>query len=122
MDELRARLRRAEDDPRAARYLAGGADRDTAELRSELREFRTETQAEFAAVRTEMREYGSQNNAVLNAMREDLVDLREHVDRGFARADQNFLAVRGQLDGVAAFMQRLATRFLDGNGDDRPAR
>jgi hypothetical protein len=104
MDELRARLRRVEQDAAAARILAGGADRDVGEIRSELREFR------------------AQNNAVLNAMREDLVDLREHVDRGFARADQNFLAVRGQLDGVAAFMQRLATRFLDGNGDDRPAR
>jgi hypothetical protein len=107
MDELRERLRRAEDDARAARYLAGGADRDTAELRTEVREFR----AEF-------REYKTHNNGVLNAMREDLVDLREQMNRGFAQADQNFLAVRGQLDGVTAFLRIVAERLPDANGDD----
>ncbi|HEX5811458.1 MAG TPA: hypothetical protein VFY38_05130, partial [Pseudonocardia sp.] len=92
MDELRARLRRAEDDARAARFLAGGADRDTAELRVEVREFRAETRAEFADVRAEMRGFRDQNNRLLSAMREDLTDLRGHVDRGFAQADRNFLA------------------------------
>ena len=101
MDELRERLRRAEDDARAARYLAGGADRDTAELRVELREFR------------------DQNNRVLNAMRQDLTDLRGEVRRGFEQVDQNFLTVRGQLDGVAAFMQIIAARLPDWNEDDR---
>ncbi len=109
MDELRARLRRAEDDARAARYLAGGADRDTAELRSEVREFR----AEFRGFR-------DQNNRVLSAMREDLTGLREHVDRGFAQANDNFLALRGQLDGVATFLRIVADRLPDANGDDRP--
>ena len=64
-NELRARQRRAEDDARAARFLAGGADRDTAELRAEVRE-----------VRAEMRGVRDQNNRVLSAMREDLTDLR----------------------------------------------
>ena len=62
MDELRARLRRAEHDAAAARILAGGADRDVGEIRTELRGFR------------------DQNNRVLNAMREDLTGLRHHVD------------------------------------------
>ena len=64
-NELRARQRRAEDDARAARFLAGGADRDTAELRAEVREFRAE-----------MRGFRDQNNRVLSSMREDLTDLR----------------------------------------------
>jgi hypothetical protein len=152
-DELRARLRRAEEDAIAARTLAGGADRDTAEFRSELREFRTETRAEFADVRSEMRaefadvrsemraeftdvrsemraefvdvraevgelrtefrEYRTQNNGVLNALREDLVDQREEMNRGFAE-------VRGKFDGVSAFLQVIADRLGgEEEGDDR---
>ena len=129
MDELRARLRRAEEDAIAARTLAGGADRDTAELRTEVREFRAETRAEFASVRAEMRGFRDQNNRVLNAMREDLTDLREHVDRGFAliaaefaQVDRNFLAVRGVLDGVAANLQHLTRRRAREEGDDQPPR
>ena len=129
MDELRARLRRAEEDAIAARTLAGGADRDTAELRTEVREFRAETRAEFASVRAEMRGFRDQNNRVLNAMREDLTDLREHVDRGFAliaaefaQVDRNFLAVRGVLDGVAANLQHLTQRRAREEGDDQPPR
>ena len=110
-DELRRRLRRVEEDAAAARYLAGSADRDTAELRTEFREFRTE-----------FREYRTHNNGVLNAMREDLVDLREHVDRGFAQADQSFLALRGAVDGVAALLQVIVERPAGGKGDDQPPR
>ena len=123
VSELRARVHRAEEDAAAARHLAGGADRDTAELRTEVREFRTE-----------MRAFRDQNNRVLSAMRADvsdlrtdvtdlrtdLTDLREHVDRGFAVADQNFLALRGQLDGVAGFLQMIAARLPDGNGSGQP--
>lgn len=118
MDELRARLRRVEQDAAAARILAGGADRDVGEIRTELREFRMH------------------NNTVLNAMREDLTDLREHVDRGFTRVDElfalvaqefaqvdrNFLAVRGVLDGVAANLQHLTERRSREEGDDQPPR
>lgn len=121
MDELRARLRRAEDDARAARFLAGGADRDTAELRVEVREFRAETRAEFADVRAEMRGFRDQNNRLLSAMREDLTDLRGHVDRGFAQADRNFLAVTAKIDGVAAGLQMLTDLLARREQDDDPS-
>ena len=117
MDELRARLRRAEDDARAARYLAGGADRDTAELRAEVREFR----AEF-------KDYRNQNNRVLSAMREDLTDLRHHVDDGFARiaaefaqVDRNFLAVNAKIDGVAAGLQVITDLLVRREQRDDPS-
>lgn len=93
--ELKERMRRTEQDAAAARVLAGGADRDVAEIRAEIRDFRT------------------QNNRVLNAMRQDLSDLREHVDRGFAE-------VRGKLDGSAAGQQRIV-ELLTGLIDDRGA-
>ena len=122
---LDSRLGRAEQDAAAARFLAGGADRDGAETRAKLREFREEVRTEFADVRQEMRiefadvrremrTFRDQNNRVLSAMRADMTD-------GFAQADRNFLAVRGQLDAVVAFMQLVAERMPDGNGDDRPS-
>jgi uncharacterized protein YceH (UPF0502 family) len=82
MHELKGRLSRSEQDAAAARVLAGGADRDVNEIRGELRDFRQATTTSF------------------NAMREDLTDLREHVDRGFAE-------IRGRLDGVAAGHQQI---------------
>lgn len=80
--EIDERLRRTEQDAAAARVLAGGADRDVTELRTESRTFR------------------EQNNRVLNAMRADLNDLRERIDTGF-------LEVRGKLDAVAAGQQHI---------------
>jgi chromosome segregation ATPase len=134
---LRARLERAEQDAAAARILAGGADREVAEIRGDVRD-----------LRSEFREYRGQNNRVLNAMRADLADLREHVDRGFARVDErfarvddqfdriderfarvdaqfdqvdrNFLTVRGVLDGVAAG-QQLIVDILRGREGDGPS-
>jgi hypothetical protein len=84
--------------------LAGGADRDVTEMRSEIREFR------------------EQNTRVLNVMREDLADLRSHVDSGFARIDGQFAQVdgqfarvdsgfaemRGKLDAAAAGQEQIA--------------
>jgi hypothetical protein len=67
--ELAERVRHSEQDAAAARVLAGGADRDVAEIRGEIREF------------------GEQNTRVLNAMREDLIDLGQRVETGFARGD-----------------------------------
>ena len=81
--ELDERVRHSAQDAAAARVLAGGADRDVADMRHEIREFR------------------EQNTRVLNAMREDLVDLRSHVDNGFAE-------VRGRLDAAAAGQQQIA--------------
>jgi hypothetical protein len=101
--ELAERVRHSEQDAAAARVLAGGADRDVAEMRGEIRDFR------------------EQNTRVLNAMREDLTDLRSRVDDGFARFDQRFARVdehfaqvddgfaemRGKLDGTAAGLQQI---------------
>lgn len=95
--DLDERVRHSEHDAAAARVLAGGADRDVAEIRREIRDFR------------------DQNTRVLNAMRDDLVDLRSHVDRGFARVDEKFAVVdrgfaemRGRLDAAAAGQQQIA--------------
>jgi hypothetical protein len=107
MDELRERLRRAEDDARAARYLAGGADRDTAELRTEVREFR----AEF-------RDFGNQNNRVLNAMRADMTDGFARIAKEFAQVDRNFLAVNAKIDGVAAGLQVITDLLVSREQDD----
>lgn len=56
--DLKHRLQGSEKDAAAARVLAGGADRDTSELRIELREFR------------------EQNMRLHNATRSDIADIR----------------------------------------------
>jgi hypothetical protein len=88
--ELAERVQHSEQDAAAARVLAGGADRDVAEIRQEIRDFR------------------EQNTRVLNAMREDLVDFRSVVDEKFARVDQGFAEMRGKLDAAAARQQQIA--------------
>ncbi len=80
--DLTARVRATEQDAAAARVLAGGADRDVGEIRGELRDFRKATTASF------------------NAMRQDFVDLRDHVDRGFTE-------MRGRFDAAAAGQQQI---------------
>lgn len=82
VSELDTRLQRSQQDAAAARVLAGGADRDVAEIRSEIRGFR------------------EQNTRVLNAMREDLTDLRSETRNGFAE-------IRGKLDAAAAGQQQI---------------
>lgn len=101
--DLTERVRGSEQDAAAARVLAGGADRDVAEIRREVREFR------------------GQNTRVLNAMREDLNDLRQEMRGGFAQVDRRFAEIdgrfaevdrgfaemRGKLDGAAAGQQQI---------------
>jgi hypothetical protein len=77
-------LTAARQDSAAARVLAGGADRDVIEIRSEIRDFR------HATVST------------LNAMREDLTDMRTRFDQGFAE-------MRGKLDAAAAGQAQIVT-------------
>ena len=89
--ELAERVRSSEQDAAAARVLAGGADRDVAEIRGEIRDFR------------------DQNTRVLNAMRDDLGELREQMQTGFTE-------IRGTLDATAAGQQQIAallTRLID---------
>jgi len=118
MDELRARLRRVEEDAAAARILAGGADRDVGEIRTELREFRAETRAEFADVRSEMRTFRDQNNRVLSAMREDVTDLRADLNDVREHMDRNFLTVHSKIDGVAAGLQVITDLLTRRERDD----
>lgn len=92
--DLSGRVRRTEQDAAAARVLAGAADRDVGELRGEIRDFRSATTASF------------------NAMRQDFVDLRDHVDRGFTE-------MRGRFDGTAAGLEQVA-QLLDAVLKDRP--
>ena len=128
MDELCARLRRVEKDAAAARILAGGADRDVGEIRTELRELRSEMRSEFVDVRAGMRSFRDQNNRVLSAMREDLTELRTDMDEGFRKMhegfrviDDKFVELRGVLDGEAGWNQRLADMLevlIRRQGDD----
>ena len=88
---LAKRVQRSEQDAAAARVLAGGADRDVSELRGEIREFR------------------DQNNRVLNAMRDDLNELRSHMDSGFTE-------MRGKLDATATGLAQITgmlTRLIE---------
>jgi hypothetical protein len=87
--ELDERVRHSAQDAAAARVLAGGADRDVTEIRAEIRDFRQATTASF------------------NAMREDLTDLRAHVDRKFMEVDGGFMEIRGRLDATAAGQQHI---------------
>jgi chromosome segregation ATPase len=87
--ELDQRVRHSEQDAAAARVLAGGADRDVAEIRGEIRDFR------------------EQNTRVLNGLREDLTDLRQRTENGFARVDDGFAEMRGRLDATAAGQQQI---------------
>jgi len=79
MDELRARLRRAEEDAAAARILAGGADRDVGELGREFREFRDQNNRVLSAMRADIVDLGTE-------MRTEFADVRADMRRGFATA------------------------------------
>ncbi len=83
LSDIRRRLNAAEQDAAAARVLAGAADRDVTEIRTEIRDFRNATTASF------------------NALREDFGDLRTHVDRGFTE-------MRGKLDATASGQRHIA--------------
>jgi hypothetical protein len=78
--------------------LAGGADRDVDQIRGEIRNFRQAATSRF------------------NALREDLADLRTHVDTGF-------IEMRGKLDAAAAGEQQiveLLSTLIGRRGDDQP--
>ncbi|MGH3628873.1 MAG: permease [Sciscionella sp.] len=81
--ELVGQAQAAREDAAAARHLAAANDRDVAELRSEIRDFRQATTGSF------------------NAMRSDLTDLRTETRDGFAE-------MRGKLDQTAAGQQQIA--------------
>jgi chromosome segregation ATPase len=87
--DLNDRVRRSEQDATAARVLAGGADRDVTEIRTEIRDFRQATTASFNAMREDFTD-----------LRADFTDLREQVHTGFAE-------MRGKFDATAAGQQQI---------------
>jgi hypothetical protein len=86
---LTGRVQSSEQDAAAARVLAGAADRDVSEFRSELRDFRQATTASFNALRQDFVD-----------LRQDFVDLRTHVDNGF-------IEMRGKFEVMAAGQHRV---------------
>jgi hypothetical protein len=86
VSDLDERVRRSEHDAAAARVLAGGADRDVVEMRTEIRDFR------------------EHNTRLHNATRQDLTDLRSHVDDGFVE-------MRGKFDAAAAGLQQIVGKL-----------
>lgn len=89
MREIRARLKVTEQDAAAARVLAGAADRDVGEMRTEIRDFRRATVASF------------------NAMRDDLNDLRAEMHSRFAEVHSRFAEVHSKFDVTAAGQQQI---------------
>ena len=62
---------------------------------------------------------GQATTSSFNALRQDFVDLRRHVDEGFARVDEGFAEMRGKLDGAAAGQQQIVAllhTILGGEG------
>jgi hypothetical protein len=55
----------------------------------------------------EIRDFRQATTTSFNAMREDLTDLRDHVDRGFDNVDRGFTEMRGKLDASAAGQERV---------------
>lgn len=109
VDELTGQLQQAKQDAVAARVLAGGADRDVEQLGGEMRDFRGE-----------MRDFRQATTASFNAMREDLVDLRRHVNEGFARVDDGFSAIRVRLDTTAAGLTHITDLLNELVADREP--
>jgi chromosome segregation ATPase len=98
--ELTTRVRRSEQDAAAARVLAGGADRDVAEIRAEIRDFRQATTASF------------------NAMREDFTDLRTEFTDLRTQVNNGFIEIRGRLDATAAGQEQIVNLLTTLIGQD----
>ncbi len=75
---LRARVERAGENAAAARILAGGADADVADVRTEMRAFRQS----------------------LNALRETQVEMSERMEGGFATVNTGMAQVVALLQGM----------------------
>jgi hypothetical protein len=93
--ELAGEAQAAREEAAAARHLAAANDRDVAEARHDIRDFRQATTASF------------------NAMRSDLTDLQTEIRTGFTQ-------VRGQLDSNAAGLEQitgLLNALIDQQGD-----
>jgi hypothetical protein len=92
-------------------------ERDVGALSGQLRDFRADTAVNFDALR-------ASTTASFNALRYDFVDLRSHMDQGFAKVDQEFAKadrgfteIRGKLDATAAGQQQIVDLLQSFTGD-----
>ncbi|MGW6331622.1 hypothetical protein [Nocardia rhamnosiphila] len=111
MGELEHRLQRSEKDAAAARVFAGGADRDTAELRIELREFREQNMRLHNATRSDIAD-----------IRGDITEIRGELGQLNGGVDTLTLEMRSKFDMLTAGQQQimnLITLALDGKGGDQ---
>jgi uncharacterized protein involved in exopolysaccharide biosynthesis len=100
--DLTQRVRSSEQDAAAARVLAGGADRDVTDMRTEIRESR------------------EHNTRMLNALRQDMVEGFARVNERFARVDEGFAEMRGRLDATAAGLQQITGMLTNLIGRGQP--
>jgi hypothetical protein len=117
--ELSDQVRASRADAAAARVLAGGADRDGTEIRSEIRDFRQATTASFNALREDQIDLRRQMTAGFARVDERFAKVNENfgrVDENFAKVDLGFIEMRGKFDAAAAGQQEIAnllTRLID---------
>ena len=67
----------------------------------------------LSAIRGELRDFRHATTASFNALRDDFVDLRDHVDRGFTE-------IRGKLDAAAAGQQQIVGLLQTLTEQERP--
>ncbi|WP_280401614.1 hypothetical protein [Nocardia carnea] len=104
--DLEHRLQRSEKDAAAARVLAGGADRDTSELRIELREFREQNMRLHNATRADIAD-----------IRGDITEIRGELGQLNGRVDVLTLEMRSKFDMLAAGQQQIVDLITRAGGD-----
>ncbi|MEV3963141.1 hypothetical protein AB0M34_19955 [Nocardia sp. NPDC050193] len=118
MGDIKQRLQRSEKDAAAARVLAGGADRDTSELRIELREFREQNMRLHNATRADIADIRGD----ITEIRGDITDIRGELGQLNGRVDTLTLEMRSKFDMLTAGQQQivnLITLALDGKGGEQ---
>ena len=103
--ELTEQVRHSAQDARAARVLAGGADRDVTEIRTEIRDFRQATTSSFNAMREDFTDLRKD----FTDLRIEVNDLRTEMNNRFAKVDNGFAEMRGKFDAAAAGQQQIVS-------------
>jgi predicted nucleic acid-binding Zn-ribbon protein len=109
--DLGDRVRHSAQDAAAARVLAGGADRDVAEVRSEIRDFRDANNRTLNAMRQDLGDLRGNLNDLrgnLNDLRGNLNDLRGDLNGLRADVDNGFAEMRGKFDATAAGLEQIS--------------
>jgi chromosome segregation ATPase len=123
--ELEHRLQRSEKDAAAARVLAGGADRETSELRIELREFREQNMRLHNATRADIADLRGDSTEIrgeLAEVRGDIAEILGELGQPNGRVDTLTLEMRSKFDMLTAGQQQivnLITLALDGKSGDQ---